>query len=43
MMINMGWNTLGNAHRKVTAELAHNDLGKGRVFAFPKNKVTVAV
>jgi hypothetical protein len=31
----MGWTTRGNAHVKVTLELAHAVANKGRVFAFP--------
>ena len=38
----MGWNTRGNAHVKVTAELAHEDAGEGRNFAFPRSRITVA-
>lgn len=38
----MGWNTRGNAHVKVTAELAHEDANEGRNFAFPRARITVA-
>ena len=34
----MAWNARANAHVKVTLELAHAVVNKGRVFAFPGSK-----
>ena len=38
----MGWNARGNAHIKVTAELAHEDANEGRNFVYPRCRITVA-
>ena len=38
----MGWNSMGNAHVKVTRELAHEDSGEGRNFAYPRIRQVTA-